>query len=142
MRYLKCIGGRASICCICGRLFAARRYWRRGRGMTSVKTCSDKCGAVACWRAREGERVKPQARACAKCGKTFDVPHQALLQERVDGPSRRHQKYCSAGCYMASIPPSKYADPKEFEREKKRRYRANLRARGFKTNMTPIAATA
>lgn len=129
MRWTAIIGGRVTVCHACGRHMAAKRYWRQGVGTVTNKACSRKCHSTLTWRGRDGERVPPQARTCPTCKFMFLVPHQSLLQERVRGVSQRKQKYCSMRCYLATIPASKYADDREYEREKKRRYRANLRAR-------------
>ena len=125
----KIIGGHIALCHICGAYFPAKFHPHPVTIRAPKKTCSQECHSVLTWRTRERDRVRAQVRVCATCGMPFDVPHQALMQERVDGPSSRPpQRFCSVGCYIATLP-SKYEDTRHFWREKKRRQRANARAR-------------
>lgn len=141
-RFPKLVGGHVALCHACGAYFAARRAAGRS-ARQPVRSCSARCRYALIWRARADDRIPPQTRVCAQCGRSFDVPIHALAQERVNGPSRRKpQRFCSETCHQAAIPPTKYTDERDEWREKKRRQRANRRARGIASDNKPYKSEA
>ena len=68
-------------------------------------------------------------RTCERCGRRFRTTGQRRYQERAGEGRIRH---CSRPCQYAALrDASVYADARERMREKKRRKRARLHARGL-----------